>query len=106
MVNSDQDDVDPDHRLQYFRLEDYQKLIFDTSLGKYVGAGENGETEWMIFFVEYDKTWTAMFKIALKKLAKHYQGKVKFAVIDPRLEETITLAYEVYQSPKGFFIDK
>mmetsp|Transcript_13594 Transcript_13594/g.21248 ORF Transcript_13594/g.21248 Transcript_13594/m.21248 type:complete len:211 (+) Transcript_13594:169-801(+) len=88
----------------FLDAEEYEKLIYDGS--GFIGAGESKMQQWMIFFVEHDKSWTPMFSSALQDLAHKFGGDIQIAVVNSRVEEELTLAYEVYQSPRGFFIDK
>lgn len=98
---------DPSWKLQWLNREEYEKLIYDSERG-FVGGGPSNTTKWMIWFIDHKHKGAATIRNNLQKLAFDYRGKVLFGVVTTRLDEEISLAYDVtgkLKQPRGFLID-
>ena len=60
---------------------------------------------WLIFFIDHRSPVSNQIRPQLQKLAYDYQGEVRFGVVTNRLDEEISLAYDVTRWPRGFLID-
>ena len=95
----------PETAVAWLDKEEYDKLIFDSAKGQYVGSGPNQDVRWLIFFVDHRSPVSNQIKPQLAELAKLYEGKVRAGVVTTRIDEEISLAYDVTRWPRGFLID-
>jgi hypothetical protein len=100
-----EDTGDDTHKVAWLDKEEYEKLIFNSTTGKYVGSGPTGTVRWLIFFIDHRSPVSNQIRPSLQKLAYDYKGEVKFGVVTNRIDEEISLAYDVTRWPRGFLID-
>lgn len=92
------------HEAEWLEVDDYERNIFNSTAGKFVGAGEEGDIEWLIFMVmPQNKNVTGE---TLNTIATHFKGKVRVGVVNQQTSERITLAYDMYEQARAFFISK
>lgn len=99
--------VDENKKVMWLSKEGYEKMIYDSQAGKYVGAGESGTNKWFLWFIDHRCGQCNAQRKNLQKLANKFADQgLKVAVVGTRMDEEISLAYDVYTKPRGFLIDE
>ena len=90
---------DQEQKLIYLSGLAYDEQVVKSS-GEFIGG-----KPWFITFVDPDMPEASRIATSLQHLAHYYQGDIQFAVTSTVLEESLCHTYDVYESPRSYYID-